>query len=139
MGLRALINRCFPPIHVLEMDFCDMRTKDFLYIFDRLTYLRDFHIVASDMSDKVISLFRPYVSSRTTKALRLPSLRKLKLTNCQRLSGSAIVEALVERVNWADKESPLQSLWEVSIIGCDGFKQWDRHILSTVLGNRLRP
>ncbi|KJA16914.1 hypothetical protein HYPSUDRAFT_147019 [Hypholoma sublateritium FD-334 SS-4] len=140
MGLRALINRCFPPIHVLEMDFCDMRTKDFRYVFDRLPYLHDFHIVASDMSDKVIDLFRPFMpSSHTTKVLRLPGLRKLKLTNCQRLSGSAIVEALSERVNWADKECPLHTLWEVSVNGCDGFRQWDRHILSTVLGSRLRP
>ncbi|KAF9478197.1 hypothetical protein BDN70DRAFT_789014, partial [Pholiota conissans] len=139
MGLRTLINRSYPPIRVLEMDFCDMRTKDFKYVFDRLPNLEDFHIVASDMSDKVIDLFRPYrVPMKNSTILRLPRLRKLKLTNCQRLSGKAIVDALTERVHWTDRERPSNTLWDVSISGCDGFTNRDRFLLSTVLGNRLR-
>lgn len=141
MGLRTLINRCLPPLHVLDMDFCDMRTKDFRYVFDRLPYLEDFRIVASDMSDKVIGLFRPYPSpspSRTTNILRLPSLRKLKLTNCQRLTGKAIIESISERVIWTNNNCPEQAMWEVWITACDGFQPWDRHTLSLVVGDMLK-
>jgi hypothetical protein len=139
MGLRALINRSHPPIRVLEMDFCDMRTKDFGYLFDRLPHLEEFHIVASDMSDKVIGLFRPYYSpAENAMMVRLPSLRKLKLTNCQRVSGIALVDEIGKRVQYTDRECPAQSLWEVSISGCDGFRTHDRFLLSAVLGNRLR-
>lgn len=138
MGLRTLINRSHPPIRVLEMDFCDMRTKDFVYVFDRLRHLEDFHIVASDMSDTVIGLLRPFYSPAKNAMLRLPILRKLKLTNCQRLSGEAIVYSLSERVRFARKY-PAHTLWDVSISGCDGFTSQDRLLLSSVLGNRLRP
>ncbi|KAF8964289.1 hypothetical protein BDZ97DRAFT_1904569 [Flammula alnicola] len=141
MGLRRLITCCSPPIRVLEMDFSDMRTKDFLYVFDRLPLLEDFHIVASDMSDKVIYFFRPirHMGYGYVTGLRLPRLRKLRLTNCQRLSGRAIVDSLSDRVKWSDIEYPDHTLTDVSISGCEGFTQWDRHILSTVLGPRLRP
>ncbi|KDR82773.1 hypothetical protein GALMADRAFT_48078, partial [Galerina marginata CBS 339.88] len=145
MGLRKLINRCNPPIRILEMDFCDMRTKDFRYVFDRLPLLEDFHIVASDMSDKVIRLLRPIeardsegAGGDTLVRLRLPQLRRLRLTNCQRLSGKAIVESVMARVKWTDKEYPAYTLAEVAIAGCERFSQWDRHVLSTEIGSRLR-
>jgi len=140
MGLRKLINRSNPPIRILEMDFCDMRTKDFRYAFDRLPLLEDFHIVASDMSDKVIGLLRPVQSQHGPEMLlRLPRLRKLRLTNCQRLSGKAIVDSLTKRIEWSDATCQDYTLVDVSISECAGFSQWDRHLLSTVLGNRLRP
>ena len=139
MGLRKLLNRSSPPIRILEMDFCDMRTKDFRYAFDRLPFLEDFHIVASDMSDKVIGLLSPVKSQNGPGMhLRLSRLRKLRLTNCQRLSGKAIVDALTERVRWADVTCPDFTLVDVSISHCHGFSHWDRHLLSTALGNRLR-
>ncbi|KIM43129.1 hypothetical protein M413DRAFT_443939 [Hebeloma cylindrosporum] len=140
MGLRKLINRSNPPIRVLEMDFCDMRTKDFRYVFDRLTFLEDFHIVASDMSDKVMGLLHPVkCQDGLVMHLRLPRLRRLRLTNCQRLGGKAIVDALTERVTWTDATCPNFTLVDVSIAECQGFSPWDRHLLSTSLGNRLRP
>ncbi|KAJ3505462.1 hypothetical protein NLJ89_g7402 [Agrocybe chaxingu] len=141
MGLRKLINRCNPPIRVLEMDFCDMRTKDFRYVFDRLPMLEDFYIVASDMSDKVINLLRPIFPNQSDRVvqLRLPRLRKLRLANCQRLNGTTIVEALTGRAQWTDAHHPEDTLVEVVVSGCERFSQWDRHLLSTVLQNRLRP
>ncbi|PPQ65873.1 hypothetical protein CVT26_000809 [Gymnopilus dilepis] len=140
MGLRRLLKRCHPPIRVLEMDFCDMRTKDFSYVFDRLSYLEDFHIVASDMSDKVINLLRPVetVGEGAVK-LRLPRLRRLRLTNCQRLSGRAIVDSIAARVKWTDRACPDDSLVDVVIAGCEGFSVMDRHTLFMEIGNRLRP
>lgn len=141
MGLRKLIKRCDPPIRILEMDFCDMRTKDFIWVFDRLSLLEDFYIVASDMSNKVINLLRP-VKSLTRAGfdvqLRLPRLRKLRLQNCQRLTGTAIVDALTQRVEWTDETDPENTLMDVTIAGCDGFSVWDRDILTDVLQGRLK-
>lgn len=141
MGLRRLITRCNPPIKLLDMDFCDMRTKDFEYVFDRLPLLEDFHIVASDMSDKVINFLRPIFpiagSRSASTRMRLPCLRYLKLINCQRLTGEAIVKALVERVAWTEAVCPDSTLTEVTISGCQGFTSWDKHILSMTLGKRL--
>lgn len=74
MGLRKLISRCNPPIRVLEMDFADMRTKDFIYLFDRLHHLENFTIVASDMSDNVLNLLRPFV--RRPSHVAKPSKRR---------------------------------------------------------------
>lgn len=141
MGLRKLIKRCDPPIRILEMDFCDMRTKDFIWVFDRLSLLEDFYIVASDMSNKVINLLRP-ITSLTRGGfdvwLRLPRLRKLRLQNCQRLTGSAIVDALTRRVEWTDETDPENTLMDVTIAGCDGFSVWDRDNLTGVLQGRLK-
>src|SRR5882762_629850 len=100
MGLRKLINRSNPPLEVLDMDLSDMRTKDFAWCFDRLTTLRRFRIIGSDMSDRVINLFKPgAVPQRATK-LRMPRLSTLKLYNCQRLSGKAVVDAIGTRVKF---------------------------------------
>lgn len=141
MGLRKLISRCNPPISILEMDFCDMRTKDFIWVFDHLTLLEDFYIVASDMSNKVINLLRPiphFSPDGLQFSLRLPHLRKLRLLNCQRLSGDAIVEALTQRVSLTDKLDLHDTLMDVTISGCDGFSQLDRDSLSTALRGRLK-
>jgi len=139
MGLRKFITRCNPPIRILEMDFCDMRTKDFIWVFDRLPLLEDFYIVGSDMSNNVINLLRP-IPFQTPDGfrfrLRLPRLRRLRLINCQRLSGDAIVEALVQRVSWTDKMEI--TLTDVTISGCEGFSQSDRDALSAVLHGRLK-
>src|ERR1700683_1780689 len=59
MGLRKLITRSNPPLEVLDMDLSDMRSKDFTWCFDRLSTLRRFRITGSDMSDRVIDLFKP--------------------------------------------------------------------------------
>ncbi|TCD60195.1 hypothetical protein EIP91_010591 [Steccherinum ochraceum] len=60
MGLRSLLRRSNPPLEVLAMDYADMRTKDFEWCFDRMERLQEFRIVASDMSDKVISMLAPF-------------------------------------------------------------------------------
>ena len=109
--------------------------------FARLPLLEDFHIVASDMSDKVINLLRPVFpvpgSTSTSTRVRL-RLRYLKLVNCQRLTGEAILKVLVERVAWTEAVCPESTLAEVAILGCQGFTTWDRHVLSISLGRRLR-
>ena len=142
MGLRRLIARCNPPIKLLEMDYCDMRTKDFEYVFNRLPFLEDFSIVASDMSDKVIKFLCPIFPTKSnpfaSTLVRLPRLKNLKLKNCQRLTGEAIVQALVERVTWTKAVWPDSTLTNVMILDCQGFTSWDRHILSQTLGRRLK-
>lgn len=138
MGLRKLIQRCRPPIKVLEMDFSDMRTKDFRYVFDRLPDLEEFRIVASDMSDTVIRLLKPNTREDGSVELRVPRLRQLKLYNCQRLTGSAIVSALASRVAYTDKNTRDCTLAEVAIVGCEGFTGTHEVLLERTLRNRLR-
>lgn len=138
MGLRKLIHRCKPPIKVLEMDFSDMRTKDFRYVFDRLPDLEEFRIVASDMSDTVVRLFKPIFLEDGSVELRAPRLRQLKLYNCQRLTGSAIVSALELRVTYTDKNTQGDTLAEVAIVGCEGFTGTHGAMLERTLRNRLR-
>ncbi|KAF8349352.1 hypothetical protein F5887DRAFT_489746 [Amanita rubescens] len=143
MGLRSLITRCNPPIRVLEMDFSDMRTKDFIFVFSRLQTLQEFMIVASDMSDTVIDLLKPYRRqwNRDGRAeewvVRLPRLRRFELFNCQRLTGEAIVEAFSERVAFTDQNLS-DTLSEVSVVNCDGFTADHGHALTKVLGSRFR-
>lgn len=137
MGLRKLIARSKPPIKILEMDYSDMRTKDFIYVFDRLNLLEKFLIVASDMSDKVIRLLRPSrVSGETT--IRLPRLQRLELTNCQRLTGDAIVDALEKRVAYTDKHHPTSTLINATVAECEGFTVQHGSLLARTLGSRLR-
>jgi hypothetical protein len=136
MGLRKLIHRCKPPIKVLEMDFTDMRTKDFRYVFDKLPDLEDFRIVASDMSDTVVRMFKPTLLEDGSVGLRVPHLRQLKLYNCQRITGSAVVSALESRVAYTDKNHG-DTLTEVVIVGCEGFTGSHRAKLERTLRNRL--
>lgn len=141
MGLRKLISRSQPPITMLDMDFSDMRTKDFKYMFDRLPLLQRFFIVASDMSDTVIRLLRPYTlpGDDVTVHTRLPHLRSLSLYNCQQLSGEAVVEVLAERVAHTDNHLfGTDTLHTVAIVTCDGFKPEHGQLLTNHLGSRLR-
>lgn len=145
MGLRRLISRCSPPIRVLEMNFSDMRTKDFKYLFDRLPYLEDFSIVASDMSNTVINLLRPFgtalaegVQEAQSMHVRLPMLQSLELRNCHRLSGQVVVDVLTSRVKYTDRFTPKSTLSEVAIIGCDSVTAQHAFSLGMELRHRLR-
>jgi hypothetical protein len=137
MGLRTLINRCSPPLKVIDMDYSDMRTKDFEWCFDRLTELEMFRIVASDMSDNVMRLFKPYRrGDGDFLFLRLPMLTSLELQYCRRLSGDAIVDTITTRLNVTDS-LPGSTLTDVTLIGCEDLAFEHIHSLSTHLGSRL--
>ncbi|KAJ8691532.1 hypothetical protein PTI98_011094 [Pleurotus ostreatus] len=134
MGLRKLIKRSNPPLRVLDMDCSDMRTKDFRYIFDHLHKLEEFSIVASDLSDNVIRLLAPYYESsgRGTVKLRVPRLGVLRLFDCIRVSGDAILETLSRRAEvMVDYHCGEGTFREVSIMGCERFAQ--------IHGQALRP
>lgn len=145
MGLRSLISRSHPPLQVLEMDYSDMRTKDFRWVFNRLNDLEEFRIVASDMSNKVINLLRPFRSPEDfdgpSTGLRVPKLRKLHLDHCQRLSGDALVKALVERTAFTDS-TPDTHMYnkfaEVTITACDQVNGRHEDVLHSVLGPRFK-
>jgi len=125
----------------LEMDFSDMRTKDFRFVFSHLNRLQEFLIVASDMSNKVVNFLKPYPSRKDgSMRLRLPKLRKLTLYNCQRLSGDAIVDALSARVDYTDANATaaLTTVSRVDIVDCDAFTSRHGQVLGKTLGNRLR-
>lgn len=149
MGLRKLITRSNPPLEVLDMDLSDMRAKDFRWCFDKLSTLRRFRITGSDMSDKVINLFKPIFlpanesssdghARPLTAGVKLPRLSVLKLYNCQRLSGKAIVTALGSRVQYTDEFTPESTLENVTIVGCTDFLARHADNLSNELGRRLR-
>ncbi|KAJ3851950.1 hypothetical protein EV368DRAFT_42030 [Lentinula lateritia] len=147
MGLRNLIARCNPPIKALEMDYSDMRTKDFIYVFDHLTELEDFLIVASDMSNTVIRLLKPYdeaadndpcLSPAPSLTVRLPHLRNLELYNCHRISGDAIVETLMQRVKYTDRFAPEDTMEEVIIADCEQFNYQHQDMLSKEMGLRFK-
>jgi hypothetical protein len=142
MGLRKLITRCNPPIEVFEMDYSDLRTKDFRWCFDRLDKLRQFRIVASDMSDRVVNLFRPFRYPTDAEdaplRVRLPMLTSLELANCQRLSGQVVADTIGARVKYTDRLTPHETLKEVSIIGCFPFTSDHAEMLRQDVGARLR-
>ena len=141
MGLRKLITRCNPPIEIFEMDYSDLRTKDFRWCFDRLNHLRQFRIVASDMSDRVVNLFRPFRAPTDAEdapmRVRLPKLATLELANCQRLSGKVLADAIGSRVRFTDLVTPEATLKDVSIIGCLPFTPWHAEVLQQDVGTRL--
>ncbi|KAJ7780596.1 hypothetical protein DFH07DRAFT_729230 [Mycena maculata] len=140
MGLRRLLQRSNPPLRVLDMDWSDMRTKDFRFCFDRLGALEQFFIVASDMSDRVISLLRPYVAPGGREVrVCLPRLRRLELANCNELSGAAVLDTLGARVAVTDRLPAWEAntLSEVMITDCDGFKAHHASLLRKELGDRL--
>ncbi|KAF8843231.1 hypothetical protein BDN67DRAFT_964599 [Paxillus ammoniavirescens] len=141
MGLRKLMLRSRPPLEILDMDLSDMRTKDFRWVFDRLTHLKHFSIVGSDMSNDVVRLFRPEPvkagDSGGSLRVRLPQLTTLKLFGCQELSGEALVEALSTRVRYTDVATPNETLTNVSISGCNQFTTTHGLELSWHLHNRL--
>ena len=156
MGLRTLLKRSRPPLQVLHMDYADMRTKDFRWCFDRLEHLREFRIVGSDMSDRVLQMLAPFrrrwlafglanvrevEDPRGSWAVRLPSLSKLAIWHCQRLSGDAVVQALRERVAFTDRaaeEGRGDRMESVAVVGCSEFLFQHVQMLSESLGDRLR-
>ncbi|KAF5311683.1 hypothetical protein D9611_009437 [Ephemerocybe angulata] len=142
MGLRSLIARSRPPLKVLEMDYSDMRTKDFQWVFDRLPELEEFRIVASDMSNRVIGLLRPtYNLDDGSVHLRVPRLRKLCLDHCQRLSGDAVVAALVTRARFTDSASDTHlysKLADVLVSACEQVDGRHEAMLTRALGRRFR-
>ncbi|KAH9971956.1 hypothetical protein BGW80DRAFT_1317342 [Lactifluus volemus] len=125
MGLRSLLSRSSPPLHVLEMDYADMRTKDFAWLFSRAQSLTDFRIVASDMADRVVRMLAPDESG----TLLLPRLRSLELINCQRLMRATDTKRRAVDV------FPLE---DVAVVGCVNFAIDDGLELAEVLGERLR-
>lgn len=140
MGLRSLLSHSSPPLHVLEMDYADMRTKDFAWVFSCAQSLTDFRIVASDMADRVVRMLAPDAKG----TMLLPRLRSLELINCQRLSGKAIVEAVRERAHATDgyitegRAADAFHLEDVAVVRCANFTNDDALELAEVLGERLR-
>jgi hypothetical protein len=140
MGLRSLLSRSSPPLSVLEMDYADMRTKDFAWLFSRARSLTDFRIVASDMADRVVRMLAPDANC----TMLLPRLRSLELVNCPRLSGTAIVEAIRARARATDgytsdgRTDDVFPLEDVAVVGCANFTIDDGLELAEVLGERLR-
>ncbi|OCB89087.1 hypothetical protein A7U60_g3770 [Sanghuangporus baumii] len=102
----------------LVMDYADLRTKDFKWLFGRLPKLEKFTIVASDMSDNVMRALEvdvPGVSinvddlngidsngadqwRRPSRPPVLPSLTRLKFSKCQKMTGEAVVRMIRSRV-----------------------------------------
>jgi hypothetical protein len=140
MGVRALLRRSSPPLRVLEMDYADMRTKDFRWLFARVPSLEEFRIVASDMADRVVRLLAP---QGARGEVVLPRMRSLELVNCHRLSGEAILEAVKGRVIVTDAAaragvSEPVPLEDVAIVGCNNFLPEHGEELQELLGDRLR-
>jgi hypothetical protein len=140
MGLRSLMGRSSPPLRVLEMDYADMRTKDFAWLFSCADSLTEFRIVASDMADRVVRMLAP----DSDRKVLLPKLRNLELINCQRLNGRAIVEAIRERTRMTDgpiiegRTVDVYPLEDVAVLGCANFTTDDGLELAEVLGERFR-
>jgi len=118
MGLRMLQRRSNPPLRVLDMDYSDLRTKDFLFCFDHFSLLREFRIVASDMSDRVVEMLAPYDGPSGRREIRLPYLKELELYHCQRVTGNAIVSALRERASFVDRSAVHPQMDHVTVVGC---------------------
>lgn len=144
MGLRKLILRSRPPLEILDMDLSDMRTKDFRWVFDRLPYLKHFSIVGSDMSDKVVQLFKPQPMATVSTfgpdrrcRVRLPQLTTLKFFGCQEFSGESLLDALSARVLYTDAATPNQTLANVVVSGCHNFTANHGIQLSWYLHERL--
>ncbi|KAG9315656.1 hypothetical protein JVU11DRAFT_3301 [Chiua virens] len=142
MGFRKLIQRSRPPLEILDMDLSDMRTKDFKWVFDRLPHLKQFSIVGSDMSDKVVQLFKPVPMQAAPGTaghyrVRLPRLTTLKLVGGQQFSGDALVDALSDRIAYTDAATPNETLTNVVVSGCPNFTANDGIRLSSLLHERL--
>ena len=137
MGLRMLQKRSNPPLRVLDMDYSDLRTKDFLFCFDHFSLLREFRIVASDMSDGVIEMLAPYDGPNGRREIRLPCLKELELYHCQRVTGSVIVSALRERASFVDRSLIHPRMGHVSVVGCAEVLPEHNLALSAIFGSRF--
>ena len=135
MGLRMLQKRSNPPLRVLDMDYSDLRTKDFLFCFDNFSHLREFRIVASDMSDRVIEMLAPYDGPSGRQKIRLPDLKELELYHCQRVTGGTIVSALRERASFVDRSPFHLPMDHVSVVGCAEVLPEHNLALSVVFGS----
>ena len=138
IGLRVLQKRSNPPLRVLDMDYSDLRTKDFLFCFDHFTLLKEFRIVASDLSDKVIEMLAPHNDPSGRQVIRLPYLKELELHCCQRVTGSALVNALRERAAFVDR-SPVHTRMDyVAVVQCAQVHPEHDLALSGIFGPRFR-
>lgn len=137
MGLRMLQRRSKPPLRVLDMDYSDLRTKDFLFCFDRFSLLREFRIVASDMSDKVIEMLAPHYDPIGRREIRLPYLKELELHHCQRVTGNAVVNALRERASFVDRSPTHPRMDYVSVVDCAEVLPEHNLELSGIFGSRF--
>lgn len=143
MGLRVLLKRSNPPLEALDMDYADMRTKDFTWCFDRLTTLRAFRIVGSDMSDTVINLLRPYAPRSVADdepgrlRLRMPLLCRLDLVGCLRVSGDAVVAAILAREEFTSSHDNSTFMTEVGVVRCPGVDTMHDDSLRSALGPRF--
>ncbi|KAH9931670.1 uncharacterized protein BXZ73DRAFT_90097 [Epithele typhae] len=151
MGLRALLRRSQPPLEVLHMDYTDLRTKDFRWVFEHLPLLREFRIVGSDMSDRVVAMLAPFrlrlagdglrIDDNDVWTVRVPRLQRLEVWHCQRISGDAVVRALRARVAFTDlaaQEGWGNTLENITIVGCADFVFQHAEALEASLGQRLR-
>jgi F-box-like len=136
MGLRRLQSRCHPPVQTLMMDYADLRTKDFQYCFENFP-LRKFRIVASDMSDRVIHMLKPYEDPAGVLCVRLPQLVSLELINCHQFSGNAVIDALSARARFVDQSGHLPAIEHVAIVGCSDISHHHNLALSQALGSRF--
>lgn len=107
MGLRRLFADGAPELRELIMDYADLRTKDFIWLFARLARLEKFNIVASDMSDNVVRALEVAMQGEqgeemAKRAPALPNLMRLKLSKCQKVTGDAIVRMIASRVRAAE-------------------------------------
>lgn len=115
MGLRSLLSKSYVPIEHLNMDYADLRTKDFKWAFSTLRDLRFLRVVASDMSDNAA---RALHVSKCHQPL--PKLTDLRLCKCHKLSGDAIVAMVESRMKGAE-EGLVESLQRIELIECSGF------------------
>ncbi|KAI6147327.1 hypothetical protein BKA82DRAFT_4152489 [Pisolithus tinctorius] len=133
MGMRKLISRSNPPLEILSMGLSDMRTKDFSWVFDRLSHLRQFAIPVTIGGGEGDLDGHPQ-----EMRVRLPQLEILKLVSCQQFSGDALVDALTVRVRYTDAVTPDQSLTRVIIASCNGLQPNHEEELFWYLRDRLQ-
>ncbi|TFK99491.1 hypothetical protein BDV98DRAFT_571052, partial [Pterulicium gracile] len=157
MGLRLWIQRTIrttgycPILERLAMDMSDLRTKDFLFVFDHLELLGEFLITGSDMSDTVVGFLGPFSLEDPTDPekmvtrLRLPRLRTAWFGECNRFSGEVVVKTFTERLHFTDTasqenidgHSPFGTLQYLGIGGCQLFYPRHEDALREVLGERF--
>jgi hypothetical protein len=138
MGLRHLLRHPNPPLERLDMDYADMRSKDFRWCFNNLNKLTALRLVGSDIPDKAFELLRPYTpEGETSERLRLPKLEELEIQACGRLTGDVIVSVLRARDTLGKKVPAITRLKTVKVIGCSEFTADHEYELKRSFGDRL--